>query len=303
MAVTPLPYRFVNGVSTLDATTTNANNDALFAGLSNVDNTQIGPNGIFASQIIPTTLVQATFGGSQPYTFNSFVNSNAGFQQNGSPILRFNSSLNNLAVGTRTLSVATGGGNLAVGYGALEVNTSGVSNTAVGYGALAPNLTGSCNVAIGQNAGGGFNGVSNSVLIGYLAFPAANTDTNEVAIGYYCVGNGSNTVTLGGAGMTGVWGATYHTVSDGTLKTNIATTRYGLGAVMALQPRDFVWKRNNKADIGFIAQEVNDILPETVVTGSDGLLSLNYSGIIPVLVRAIQQQQEQIELLKTQLVK
>lgn len=68
-----LPNVFVNGVSTVDASTTNANNNFMTACAKNVDNTQIGAAGIFASQIIPTTGAQATFGGGQTYTFPAAV--------------------------------------------------------------------------------------------------------------------------------------------------------------------------------------------------------------------------------------
>lgn len=66
-----LPNTFTNGVSTVDASTTNANNSFLLACAKNVDNTQIGASGIYASQIIPTTNAQATFGGSVGYIFSS----------------------------------------------------------------------------------------------------------------------------------------------------------------------------------------------------------------------------------------
>jgi hypothetical protein len=72
-----MPYTFTNvsgTYSTVDANTTNSNNTFLLACAKNVDNTQIGTAGIYASQIIPTTTGQATFGGSVQYQFpNSLV--------------------------------------------------------------------------------------------------------------------------------------------------------------------------------------------------------------------------------------
>lgn len=55
----------------------------------------------------------------------------------------------------------------------------------------------------------------------------------------------------------------------------------------------------NKEYTGFIAQDVQAIFPELVSEGSDGVLSVNYIGLIPVLVEAIKQQQAQIEELKS----
>jgi hypothetical protein len=66
-----IPYVPVNGASNLiDATSVNLNFNAIATAVNNVDNTQIGAAGIYANQVIPTNTSQATFGGSQPYTFS-----------------------------------------------------------------------------------------------------------------------------------------------------------------------------------------------------------------------------------------
>jgi len=67
-----MPYAFT-ATSYLSYVTTNANNNFLLACVSTVDNTQIGGAGLYASQIIPTTAGQATFGGSQTYTFPAAI--------------------------------------------------------------------------------------------------------------------------------------------------------------------------------------------------------------------------------------
>lgn len=68
MPVLAIPYTFVNG-TIADATQVNANFNAVTTIVNGIDNQNIGPNGLFASQIIPTTTAQATFGGLQNYTF------------------------------------------------------------------------------------------------------------------------------------------------------------------------------------------------------------------------------------------
>lgn len=65
-----LPNIFSNNVSTVDASTTNANNNFLRSCATSVDWSQIGANGIYASQIIPSSTATGTFGGSYPYTFS-----------------------------------------------------------------------------------------------------------------------------------------------------------------------------------------------------------------------------------------
>jgi hypothetical protein len=66
-----IPSVFVNSVSPVSATTTNANNNFLVACAKNVDNTQVGAGGFFASQLLPTNSAQATFGGGQTYSFTN----------------------------------------------------------------------------------------------------------------------------------------------------------------------------------------------------------------------------------------
>lgn len=65
-----LPYSFTNNVSIVDATTVNANNNFLLGCATAVDSSQIGPAGIFASQLVPNSIGTATFGGSYGYRFS-----------------------------------------------------------------------------------------------------------------------------------------------------------------------------------------------------------------------------------------
>ena len=80
--------------------------------------------------------------------------------------------------------------------------------------------------------------------------------------------------------------------------------------VMALNPVSYNKKKSISdseyviQENGFIAQELQKVMPKLVKVGTDKdkTLSVNYSGIIPVLTKAIQEQQKEIEELK-QLVK
>ena len=68
---------------------------------------------------------------------------------------------------------------------------------------------------------------------------------------------------------------------------------------MKLRPVSYTWKKfpEKGTRIGFIAQEVKEIFPEAVVTGTDvdKTMGINYSDLIPVLTKAIQEQQKIIE--------
>jgi hypothetical protein len=105
----------------------------------------------------------------------------------------------------------------------------------------------------------------------------------------------------------------YNNASDRRLKTNIKELSPVLGKIMQLQPVDYEMIHHNplhKKSIGFIAQDVQKLFPELVTvkadsaTGYSGISSLhtlNYSSFGVIAIKAIQEQQLQIQLLKEQL--
>ena len=83
--------------------------------------------------------------------------------------------------------------------------------------------------------------------------------------------------------------------SDRNLKKNIVDTNLGLDAVMNLRPVEFNWNSQAEGDkkyLGFIAQDVEQIAPSLVATDSNGYKQLNSIGLIPLVAKAIQEQQE-----------
>ncbi|GHU96779.1 hypothetical protein FACS1894156_8140 [Bacteroidia bacterium] len=52
---------------------------------------------------------------------------------------------------------------------------------------------------------------------------------------------------------------------------------------------------------GFVAQEVQKVLPDVVYEGSDGYLGIDYTALVPLLVQTVQEQQKQIEQQQTQI--
>lgn len=93
--------------------------------------------------------------------------------------------------------------------------------------------------------------------------------------------------------------------SDRRKKENITTLSYGLKEVMQLNPVSFTWKKfpEKGKELGFIAQEVQLILPELIkeATDAEKSLAMDYTKLAPVLVSAIQEQQKQIEELKKEI--
>jgi hypothetical protein len=94
-------------------------------------------------------------------------------------------------------------------------------------------------------------------------------------------------------------------ISDQSLKENIRDLETGLTEIMALKPRRFDWKAetqlNEKDVAGFIAQEVEKVLPELVYdyqyNADETKKSLKMGDILPTLVKAIQEQQAIITAL------
>jgi hypothetical protein len=120
---------------------------------------------------------------------------------------------------------------------------------------------------------------------------------------FYPNDDNSNSLGLSSNRWTVVYAATGTiNTSDIRLKKDIEGLTYGLKDILKLKPVSFRWKTGkNSLNLGFIAQDVNLVLPEVVDTGDDPdkTLGINYSAIVPVLVKSIQEQQQQIEDLKT----
>lgn len=90
-------------------------------------------------------------------------------------------------------------------------------------------------------------------------------------------------------------------LSDGRLKTNIEPFKDALSVVKSISPVTYDWKdkENSKKSIGFIAQNVKQVVPQLVETVKDDMLTVNYIGFIPILLRALQEQQQQINTLQS----
>lgn len=96
--------------------------------------------------------------------------------------------------------------------------------------------------------------------------------------------------------QNGAW-VNYTTVSDGRLKTNVVPVTDALDIVNQLNPVFYDWDRSNpkasgfedKHQVGFIAQEVEKVLPEVVNKGEDSYRSLEYGKIVSVVVAAVKE--------------
>jgi hypothetical protein len=120
--------------------------------------------------------------------------------------------------------------------------------------------------------------------------------SNQFATYYYADGSGWSKVGYQTTG--GTW-----TNSDERRKENIVLSNYGLKEVLQLIPKRFNFKIDERKipNLGFIAQDVLNIIPEAVQTDIDDTTeyyAMNYANLVPVLVKAIQELKAEIDELK-----
>ena len=87
-----------------------------------------------------------------------------------------------------------------------------------------------------------------------------------------------------------------NSASDENLKTNIKTVENALDTISSLRGVSFDWKENGKSSYGVIAQELEKVLPELVTDSNTK--SVNYNGIIGVLIEAIKELKSELDTLK-----
>jgi hypothetical protein len=98
-----------------------------------------------------------------------------------------------------------------------------------------------------------------------------------------------------------VYAMSYDTPSDMRLKDNINKIDSPLDKIKKLNGVSFSWKdgifpaASGNKHFGVISQDVEKILPEIVTEGPDGMKSVTYSEIIPVLIEAVKEQQAMLE--------
>ncbi len=96
---------------------------------------------------------------------------------------------------------------------------------------------------------------------------------------------------------TGTLNATeLNSTSDINLKENIRPIEESLNKVLQINGVEFDWKDNQQSSMGVIAQEVEKVFPSLVRTAENK--SVNYNGLIGVLIEAVKEQQKQINILK-----
>jgi hypothetical protein len=290
---------FAAGNGSLYSNTTGSSNFA--AGYGSLYNNTTGVNNFAAGE---QSLFSNTTGGNNvALGYNSLYYNTIGFNNFAAgytSLLRNTTGHDNFAFGYNSLlSNTTGHDNFAFGYGTLYSNTTGLNNIAIGANALTSNTTGSFNTAIGSGADVASGTLSNSTVIGN----GANVST-------------SNTIVLGNSSIaTLICQVTSITsLSDRRDKANIANITEGIDFIKHLKPVTFTWNTRDKAKVGiksagFIAQDLLALQKASSIGANLDLVSednpekleARYGNLLPVMVKAIQEQQAIIEDQKKRL--
>ena len=96
--------------------------------------------------------------------------------------------------------------------------------------------------------------------------------------------------------------ANFNSTSDITLKDNVSIIDNALDMINNLEGISWNWKNNGKASLGVSAQNVETVAPE-LVNNSASHKSVNYNGLIGILIEAVKEQGNQISELRTELAK
>jgi hypothetical protein len=137
---------------------------------------------------------------------------------------------------------------------------------------------------------------------GHTAFNITNNEAfifnNRTTGTTYQIDFRTNAVERGSISVTDS-AVLYNTISDYRLKKDLKDYN-GLDLINSIKTYDFQWEVDNSRSYGVMAHELQEVIPYIVKGQKDGAKyqGVDYSKIVPVLIKAIQEQQTQIEQLK-----
>ena len=215
----------------------------------------------------------------------------------------------NKSTGSKSFSI--GNDNLSQGTGAFSIGENNISkgdysmalglfSESVAYGSFS---FGNNSYADGYNttAIGSANTVDDSAIVDQWN---QNNRAFVIGNGFYDIDNAqltrSDAFTVwfnGDATLAG----NLNVNSDARLKANIVSLGSTLFKLLQIDGKSYTMKKdeNKKQKIGVLAQDIEKVFPE-LVSESNGIKSVNYQGLVPVLINALKEQQNEIEILKQQ---
>jgi len=284
-------------------------------------------NGGSQNTAVGYTAMAATTSGGANASFGDLSlksNTTGGFNSAlGSEALTANTTgSNNVAVGQKALQAnTTASYNTAIGYQTLYANTTGATNTAVGYIAGYGITTGSSNVCLGNQAGTYSTAITtgtNNTIVGSYAYTTSVSATQQAVFGYNQLSKGDYTFAVRGdsGSYNSANTATWNVTSDQRLKKNIVDHTEGLDKVIQIRVRNFEYRLPEEVDaelkptdavlkegvqLGIIAQELAEVLPDCVKTESTGVMSVNQDNITWHMINAIKDLKAELDTVKAEL--
>jgi len=306
-------YNTAVGSNALNSNTTASYNTAVGyqAGYTNTTGaaiTAIGNQALYANT---TGNNNTAVGAARPGFFGGTLSVNTTGSDNvavGGGALYSNTTANdNVAMGALAMYTnTTGANNVAMGSAALRQITTGSNNTCMGYQSGYAITTGGANVVIGQYTGNNLTTGSNNVFIGVGVTASGVSTGQEVAIGYGATGKGANTGIIspnGGGVYQGNNSTLWSVTSDQRIKKNIVDNNIGLDIINQIQIRNFEYRlpeeitdvpqdqaiKKSGVQLGVIAQELQQILPDCIKTESTGVMTVNSDNLTWYLINAVKE--------------
>lgn len=162
-------------------------------------------------------------------------------------------------------------------------------------------LDGNGNVLVNQAGTGAFN--SNSIGMGPTTGGIDISHISGTASGVMYARFNLAAVTIGSITQSGTTAVLYNTTSDARLKTNVMSADDSGPLIDAVQVRQFDWLADGSHQrYGFVAQELAAVVPEAVYqpTGQDEMMAVDYSKLVPLLVKEIQTLRTRVAQLEQQ---
>ena len=189
------------------------------------------------------------------------------------------------------------------GFGPIKFTTSGTERARITSGG---------DLLVGTTDASATSGVGTKLISNGQYFGVMSGSTNaDTTFQLYSTGAGAYRFYVGLGGTVFATSTTISAISDQRLKENVQDLDAGLDKIMALKPRKFDWKagkgKDIKGDRGWIAQEFEQVFPDMIDTWKDkapegeGPYKSVRADLMPVLVKAMQEQQAIIEEMKTRL--
>ena len=153
----------------------------------------------------------------------------------------------------------------------------------------------------------GFGTSSDTVINGSVYIKAVDTTNTVIKVGHK-TGSVSgadfiafyyNNSQIGGIAQNGTSQVLFNTSSDYRLKEDLQDFA-GLDMVSKIPVYDFKWKTDESRSYGVMAHELQEVLPDAVSGDKDAeeMQSVDYSKIVPLLVKSIQELKAEVDLLK-----